>query len=93
MNTIRFITKYHKIVPTKNPDYFTIRGVDLSECRTYTACITADLASRLKVYSADELTFTFATGKADDGTYKCYLNRVDYEGGVIYDGYNERKKS
>lgn len=93
MNTIRFITKYHKITPTINPAFFTIRSVDLPECRTYTACISADLASRLKVYSADELTFTFATGKADDGSYKCYLNRVDYEGGVIYDGYNERNKS
>lgn len=92
MNTTKFATKHFKIVPTRNPEYFTIRAVDLSECNTYRACISQELASRLKVYSADELSFVFATGKNADGEYKCYLNRVDFSGGVIYDGYAERDK-
>lgn len=92
MNTIKFTTKHFKISPTKNPDYFIIRAVDLSECNTYRACISQELAGGLKVYSSDVLTFVFATGKNSDGDFKCYLNRVYFSGGVIYDGYAERDK-
>ena len=92
MNTVKFATKYFKIVPTRNPEYFTLRAVDLPECFCYRACISQELASRIKVYSADELSFTFATGKSSDGDYKTYLNKVEYQGGIIYDGYAERDK-
>ena len=93
MNTVKFATKYFKLVPTRNAEYFTLRAVDLPECFCYRACISQELASRIKVYSSDELSFTFATGKDKNEEFKTYLNKVEYQGGIIYDGYAERNKS
>lgn len=91
MNTIKFTTNLFKVSDTKNPDYKTIRAVDIAECRTYQACIGNDVAALCRVHKADSLAFTFAHGKIDDN-YKCYLNRLESEGSVIYDGYAERNK-
>ena len=40
MNTVKFATKYFKLVPTRNAEYFTLRAVDLPECFCYRACIS-----------------------------------------------------
>lgn len=91
MNTIKFTTNFFKVADTKNPDYKTIRAVDIAECRIYQACICNDVAALCRVHKADNLAFTFAYGKIND-EYKCYLNRIELEGSTIYDGYLERSK-
>ena len=90
MNTIKFATKHFVINPTKNPDYFTVRAVDLSECKHYSAVVKHSVASQLAIHKGEAVGFTYSVGKVNN-EYKCYLNRIDVDGGVLYDSYAEHK--
>lgn len=90
MTTVKFSTGHFVVVPTKNPDYFTVRAVDLSECRSYSAVVPQRIASALKTHKGEVVDFTYSYGNID-GKFKTYLNRLNGSSGVIYDSYAEYK--
>lgn len=90
MTTVKFATKHFVVNPTKNPDYFTVRAVDLSECRHYSAVVPQRVAAVLKTHKGEAIGFTYSYGEVK-GEFKTYLNRLDAESGVIYDSYAEYK--
>lgn len=91
MTTVKFATKHFVIYPTKNPDFFTVRAVDLSECRHFAAVVPQRVSAVLATHKGETIGFTYSYGKDDNGEFKTYLNRLDCEGGVIYDSYAEYK--
>lgn len=90
MTTVKFATKHYVINSTKNPNYFTVRAVDLCECRHYSAVVPQRVAAVLKTHKGEVICFTYSYVYVN-GEFNTYLNRLDSESGVIYDSYAEYK--